>query len=452
MKHYSGKNITWKRMVFVILFVMVSNYCFADNLAETMGEGFIDRNVPVHNMLQKTAEEIDYNQMTLISQTLTDGEWKVTYKSVSTYDEQGKVTESFVQSPIGNEWINANNTFYTYDEQGNNIESLSYSWVNSEWSNYYKVSSSYDNQGNMTERLREIWVDGEWRNQLKYIDTYDEQGNLIGAQRQNWNVDTWDTSYQETNTFDDQGHMTERISGYPIDELYFKAIYTYDDKWQKIEMLWHSWIEESEEWNLTTKNTYTYDGLGNFEELIQGWNPEIEEWKTYRKTIYTYDAQGNMTEERQQSLVGSEWINGNVTANTYDEQGRMTEYMYQVYSDGELSHGYKSLYSYDYVTNIAENKSDMPEKILLTANYPNPFNLSTTIGFSLPESGYAELVIFNVMGQKVRELLSKHMPAGKHSIVWDGCDENSNPVTTGVYFSRLNILNSSVSGRMMLVK
>ena len=94
----------------------------------------------------------------------------------------------------------------------------------------------------------------------------------------------------------------------------------------------------------------------------------------------------------------------------------------------------------------------MPAGVILSPNYPNPFNLSTAIGFSLPEAGLVDLVIFNVMGRKVRKLLSKHMAPGIHSIVWDGCDDRGIPVTTGIYFSQLHINNSSVSGRMMLVK
>ena len=94
----------------------------------------------------------------------------------------------------------------------------------------------------------------------------------------------------------------------------------------------------------------------------------------------------------------------------------------------------------------------MPARVILSPNYPNPFNPSTTIRFSLPEAGLVDLVIFNVTGQKVRKLLSKHMALGIHSIVWDGCDDRGIPVSAGIYFSRLNLNNSSVNGRMMLVK
>jgi len=102
------------------------------------------------------------------------------------------------------------------------------------------------------------------------------------------------------------------------------------------------------------------------------------------------------------------------------------------------------------ITGVAEDNN--PAGFSLDQNFPNPFNMSTTIRFSLPRAGFAELVVYNVMGQKVRSLISEFMTPGSHSIVWDGCDDQDNPVTTGVYFSRLQTRNSSVSSRMMLVK
>lgn len=95
---------------------------------------------------------------------------------------------------------------------------------------------------------------------------------------------------------------------------------------------------------------------------------------------------------------------------------------------------------------------EIPTAIALTGNYPNPFNPSTTIGFSVPDAGYTELTIYNAAGQKVRELVSGHLTPGRHSAVWDGRDNHGNHVSSGVYISRLRRGDSAVSRRMMLVK
>jgi hypothetical protein len=93
-----------------------------------------------------------------------------------------------------------------------------------------------------------------------------------------------------------------------------------------------------------------------------------------------------------------------------------------------------------------------PMNFAIIGNYPNPFNPSTTISFTLPETGKASLAIYNVSGQKVRELVSSTLSAGKHSVVWDGCDMNGNNVSSGIYISRLTMKDKVTANRMLLIK
>ncbi|MBN1294513.1 MAG: T9SS type A sorting domain-containing protein [Candidatus Latescibacteria bacterium] len=94
----------------------------------------------------------------------------------------------------------------------------------------------------------------------------------------------------------------------------------------------------------------------------------------------------------------------------------------------------------------------LPEALALIGNFPNPFNPSTTIEFSLPQTGYADLVIYNVTGQKVRELISGQLNQGVQTAVWDGHDDQGLPVSAGVYVTRLRAENAVTTNRMMLVK
>ncbi|MFC1539041.1 FlgD immunoglobulin-like domain containing protein [Candidatus Latescibacterota bacterium] len=101
---------------------------------------------------------------------------------------------------------------------------------------------------------------------------------------------------------------------------------------------------------------------------------------------------------------------------------------------------------------IVSVEAETPESFILLSNYPNPFNPLTTIQFTLPEAGFTELVIYNSMGQKVRTLVTEYMPAGVHSAVWDGRDASGEPVSSGVFVTRLTSGDNVVSNRMMLVK
>jgi len=77
----------------------------------------------------------------------------------------------------------------------------------------------------------------------------------------------------------------------------------------------------------------------------------------------------------------------------------------------------------------------IPAVTELNGNYPNPFNPTTNIKFSLKADSKVALNIYNIRGQKVKSLVNNNMQAGYHSIVWDGRDESGKSVTSGVYFS-----------------
>ncbi|MFC1490191.1 FlgD immunoglobulin-like domain containing protein, partial [Candidatus Latescibacterota bacterium] len=106
-----------------------------------------------------------------------------------------------------------------------------------------------------------------------------------------------------------------------------------------------------------------------------------------------------------------------------------------------------------YELNKPAIESAAPLEFSLNQNYPNPFNMKTTIEYSVPEQGFVNIVIYNNMGQKVRELVSEDVEAGVHSAVWDGCDENGNAVSSGMYISRLVMGDKvSTSKKMTLIK
>lgn len=79
-----------------------------------------------------------------------------------------------------------------------------------------------------------------------------------------------------------------------------------------------------------------------------------------------------------------------------------------------------------------ESRNNLPDGILLDQNFPNPFNPSTTINFSIPSSTHVVLRIFNMLGEEVSTLLNEWKAAGSYTVTWDA---PSNP--SGVYFYRL---------------
>jgi hypothetical protein len=96
-----------------------------------------------------------------------------------------------------------------------------------------------------------------------------------------------------------------------------------------------------------------------------------------------------------------------------------------------------------------------PENFTLFTNYPDPFNLSTTIRYSLPASADIRLDIYNIRGEKVRTLIHQHQSAGTFEISWNGCNDNNVRVASGIYVYRMDINKGremvSRSRQMMLL-
>ncbi|MGH8004107.1 MAG: FlgD immunoglobulin-like domain containing protein, partial [Limisphaerales bacterium] len=88
----------------------------------------------------------------------------------------------------------------------------------------------------------------------------------------------------------------------------------------------------------------------------------------------------------------------------------------------------------------------------LLANYPNPFNASTNLRYSLPQDVHVRLDIYNMLGQRVHTLVNEFQSAGEHSVLWDGRDAGGNAVASGVYFFKVDAGNQIRVQRMTLLK
>lgn len=97
--------------------------------------------------------------------------------------------------------------------------------------------------------------------------------------------------------------------------------------------------------------------------------------------------------------------------------------------------------------NKSEQVAAKEELKLASNNYPNPFNPSTTISYTLPEDGKVSLKIFDVLGREVTMLVNQVASKGKHSVVWDGTNYAS-----GIYFYSITFKGETINKKMLLVK
>jgi len=164
------------------------------------------------------------------------------------------------------------------------------------------------------------------------------------------------------------------------------------------------------------KYTYNYDVNNNkTESLRQEWNGSA--WENWRKIFYTYDGNNNLTEELWQWWDVSAWVNGD-----------------------------KHTYSYIPITGI-EQLTDGINTYSLSNNYPNPFNPTTKISYTIPERSYVSLKIFNLLGSEVAELVKGEVEAGSYIIEF-----NASTLPSGIYFYRIQAENFVETKKMVLMK
>jgi hypothetical protein len=94
----------------------------------------------------------------------------------------------------------------------------------------------------------------------------------------------------------------------------------------------------------------------------------------------------------------------------------------------------------------------LPMAFALHQNFPNPFNPSTTIRFDLPEAADVSLIIYNILGQEIRTLMTLRMEAGRQSAIWNGLNNNGQMTGSGLYVCRLTAGDFVDTRKMLLMR
>lgn len=99
-----------------------------------------------------------------------------------------------------------------------------------------------------------------------------------------------------------------------------------------------------------------------------------------------------------------------------------------------------------------ELEESKPARFKLERNYPNPFNPETVIKFSLAQDSPVTLKVYNILGQVVNTLVDEALPAGEHSVIWNGTNGQGRDVASGVYFYRIKAGDFESIQKMTLLR
>jgi flagellar hook assembly protein FlgD len=98
------------------------------------------------------------------------------------------------------------------------------------------------------------------------------------------------------------------------------------------------------------------------------------------------------------------------------------------------------------------HQQDVGLEFDLAQNHPNPFNPETRISFALPKKCVVEIQLFDMLGPKIRTLVSGEKPAGLYDMVWNGLDDGGRSVSSGIYFYTLKTEAYTKKRKMLLMR
>ena len=200
--------------------------------------------------------------------------------------------------------------------------------------------------------------------------------------------------------------------------------------------------EDPPHYMTSSSGVYGENGPANFRtESITFWDDWLG-WTTYRGVTITWDSTGN------------EYKGG-----MYSWQMAVEPYgivsFYRAWLTGGFFGDEYAQYFYSSIpspTFVDEKSNVLPVHLELLQNYPNPFNPLTTIEYCLPEPEYVHLLIYDVLGRQVKNLVDMNQPAGNYRTTWNGTDDHGLPVVAGIYFCRLEAGDSVKRIKLLLVK
>ena len=379
----------------------ITNMCrdIANQHAENYKEGSHSKDS--RNIINRVVLGNGFYLVESLFQSWSGNDWSDISKSLYSYDGNGNLIEDLGMVQNGSDWVNMERQLYTYDTNNNMIEVLGQIWENSGWVNLTKTLYTYENSYPVAV-IEQVWEASSWVQDWKFLFSYDTSNNLIEVLGQMWNGSDWTDSQRDSYIWDTNNILLEAVMQFFDGSAWanmFDVLYTYDTNNNMIEEFWKAY--DGSNWLNAWRALYTYDGNNYLtEELDQNWN--ADSWEDDLKNSYTYDGNNNPIEELSQKWDGSNWINDKKYLNTYN-----------------------------LLTAVDEEPNSL-NSFNLSDNYPNPFNPSTRINYSIPEKSVVSLKVYDILGSEIASLINSEVAAGKHEVNFNAVN-----LPSGVYLYQL---------------
>ena len=145
------------------------------------------------------------------------------------------------------------------------------------------------------------------------------------------------------------------------------------------------------------------------------------------------------------AIVSEQWVSVDIPLTTFPNVDLTDVFQFKAEGNGTIY--WDNFYFYSNPVGIDNRSETLPLGFALEQNFPNPFNPSTTIRFSMKHADHVVLKIFNIAGQEVATLLGGQSNSGNHAVQF-----NANDLGSGTYFYSLTVGKQSVVKKMVLIK
>ena len=204
--------------------------------------------------------------------------------------------------------------------------------------------------------------------------------------------------------------------------------------------------------NLAAHSTLIYPKGGENvivgETLSINWRADITHGESNWDLYFSSDG-GSSWEALSLDMPSSQTTYQWIVPNVITEQAQIRI----VQDNAETDYPSKSSnFSIAEVSTAIPTEDQQIKEFVLYPNFPNPFNPSTTVPFSLTKAEKVQMVVFNSVGQEVKIIINRPFAAGRHRISWDGKDSKGLPAGSGIYFIRMQAGDFSAVRRLTLIR
>jgi len=352
-------------------------------------------------------------------QIMKNGVWRDSVVKTWKFDDQHMLL-SYLES----DWIDGSliplNRYMNSTVAGLLVEQVGESWKRSQstWQKEWKETFLYDSAGNCYESVYFNWDGTDYVPISQLVSSYTSGGRLAKIVSGEWSQNQLQNSRSTQYIYGSQGELLER--------RYFK--------WSDTR-----WVPDA-------ISKFTYDREGR----------EIEHDDSTSRELFSYSSDTRDIESIRQHFSFGKWTNEIKDITHLDADGNITEITVQAFSSPPPAWRNSQLrWKYEYqkvavrvpLVLIARASSNKTEEFRLSHNFPNPFNATTQIQFTVPQQAQVTLKIYDILGRQVAVLVNETKEAGTYTIRW-----NAQNAASGAYFYQMASGGFVQTGKMALIK